>query len=140
MLEQLALEYAKQDYNCAESILHAANEYYHLNLTDQQMKLVGGFGGGMQCGDICGTLAASISVISVRYIEIKAHEDKPRLRQLVNLLIQQFQQEMGSRRCVDIKPKYYTKEIKCNRTIEKAAALLEKVIAQIDEQLLSQNS
>jgi len=135
MLKDLALQYANNDYNCAESILHGANDYYNLGLTDKEMKLVGGFGGGMQCGDICGTLAASISVISIRYIDVRAHEDRPRLRHLVTTLIKQFQSEMGSRVCVDIKPKYYTKETKCNATIEKAAALLEDVIAQLDEEL-----
>ena len=42
--------YFDQNYNCAESILRAGNDYYNLGLHDNDMKLVGCFGAGIQCG------------------------------------------------------------------------------------------
>lgn len=35
-----------QDYNCAESMLHAANDEYGLGIDKDAFKLVGGYGGG----------------------------------------------------------------------------------------------
>lgn len=39
--------YLEKDYNCAETILRAANEEYHLGLNEDSFRLVSGFGGGM---------------------------------------------------------------------------------------------
>ena len=40
--------YLEKDYNCAETILRAANEEYHLGLNEDSFRLVSGFGGGME--------------------------------------------------------------------------------------------
>ena len=48
MLKDLAQKYYDMDYNCAESMVHAGNEYYGLGLSEHDMRMVGAFGGGMQ--------------------------------------------------------------------------------------------
>ena len=135
MLKDIALEYALKDYNCAESVVLAANDYYNLGIDPKDVRLLSGFGAGMQCGDICGGLAGAIAALTMKYVEVKAHEDKPGLRNKVNKLIRNFEAEAGSRHCKDIKPKYYNPEIKCQKTIMLAAGVLEKTIKEIDKEL-----
>ena len=57
--------YLEKDYNCAETILRAANEEYHLGLNEDSFRLVSGFGGGMGCGGTCGALSSAMAVISM---------------------------------------------------------------------------
>lgn len=135
MLKDIALEYSLKDYNCAESIILAANDYYNLGIVPRDIHLLSGFGGGMQCGDICGGLAGAIGTIAMKYVENRAHEDRPGLRSKVTKMIRNFEAETGSRVCAQIKPKYYTPETKCQKTIMLAAEVLEKTIAQIEEEI-----
>ena len=55
MLKETAKKYYFEgNYNCAETIIRAANDFYGLKLNDRDMIMVGGFGGGMQTGSSCG--------------------------------------------------------------------------------------
>lgn len=135
MLKDLALKYAQNDFNCAESVVKAANDYYSLNIQEKDIHLVSGFGAGMQCGDLCGGMVGAIAVISMKYVENRAHEDRPGLRNKVTTLIRNFEKEAGSRLCKDIKPKYYNPEIKCQKTIMLAAEVLENTINQLEKEI-----
>ncbi|MFA5354803.1 MAG: C-GCAxxG-C-C family (seleno)protein, partial [Thermodesulfovibrionales bacterium] len=42
--------------NCAEKILHGANEVYDLGLDREALKLARGMGGGMGIESVCGAL------------------------------------------------------------------------------------
>ena len=46
--------YYEMNYNCAETIIRAGNEYYDLGLGDRDMIAFGGFGAGTQTGNTCG--------------------------------------------------------------------------------------
>lgn len=135
MLKDLALKYSLADYNCAESIVKAANEYYSLDINDKDIHLISGFGGGMQCGDVCGGLLGAISIIAMKYVENRAHEDRPGLRNKVTTLIRNFEKETGSRLCKDIKPRYFSEETKCQKTIMMAAEVLENTIIELEKEI-----
>ncbi len=98
--------YYDENYNCAETLIRAANEYYDLGLHDRDMIMLGGYGAGIQTGNTCGAILAAVSVLSMKYVEQKAHESK------------------------DIKPQSFEPEIRCKKTIEAACDILEKVLAE----------
>ena len=53
MMEERLYDYfITRDYNCAETILRAANDQYGLGLREQDFKLVSAFGGGMGCATV----------------------------------------------------------------------------------------
>ena len=64
--------YLEKDDNCAETILRAANEEYHLGLNEDSFRLVSGFGVGMGCGGTCGALSSAMAVISMCLVEERA--------------------------------------------------------------------
>lgn len=101
--------YYDGNYNCAETIIRAANEYYDLGLHDADMIAYGGFGAGIQTGNTCGAVISAVAVLSMRYIETKAHESK------------------------DIKPQSFTPQLRCKKTIETACDILEEVINEYDK-------
>ena len=71
LVEKAKNYYANHNYNCGEAILLAANDVYQLGLSQEDTKLVAGFGGGMGVGGTCGALAGSLAVIGKKYIEKK---------------------------------------------------------------------
>ena len=54
--------------------MYAANEEYNLNLTEQTLKVMAGFGGGMATGDVCGVITGAIGVIGIMFTEVSGHK------------------------------------------------------------------
>ena len=123
--------YYDQNYNCAETMIRAGNEYYELGLHDRDMIAFGGFGAGIQTGNTCGAILSAVSILSMRYVEQKAHESAD-IRPVTTALIRKFNERFGSVLCKDIKPQSFQPDIRCKHTIETACDILEQVIAEYD--------
>ena len=123
--------YFEQNYNCAETILRAANEYYDLKLHDRDMILVGAYGAGIQSGNTCGAVLSAAAVLSMKYVEAKAHESED-IRPVVVKLMRKFNEKYGSTLCKDIKPQSFKPEYRCRETINTACDILEDTIAEYE--------
>lgn len=129
MLKDLCEKYYFEgNYNCAETIIRAGNDYYNLGLHDRDMIAFGGFGAGIQTGNTCGAVLAGVSILSMKYIEAKAHESAD-IKPVTRMLIQRFNQKYGSVLCKDIK----AQSIRCKNTIDVACDILEEVIAEYEQ-------
>ncbi|MCR4657721.1 MAG: C-GCAxxG-C-C family protein [Lachnospiraceae bacterium] len=124
--------YFDGNYNCAETLIRAANEYYGLDLHDRDMIMVGGYGAGIQCGNTCGAVLSAVAVLSMKYIEKRAHESKD-IKPVTRKLIREFNKKYGSVLCKDIKPQSFSPEYRCRNTIEAACSILEAVITEYEE-------
>ena len=123
--------YFDQNYNCAETILRAANEYYDLGLHDKDMILVGAYGAGIQSGNTCGAVLSVAAVLSQKYVEAKAHESED-IRPVVQKMMRKFNEKYGSILCKDIKPQSFKPEYRCQMTIETSCDILEETIAEYE--------
>ncbi len=123
--------YFDQNYNCAETILRAANEYYDLGLHDKDMILVGAYGAGIQSGNTCGAVLSVAAVLSLKYVEAKAHESED-IRPVVQKMMRKFNEKYGSILCKDIKPQSFKPEYRCQMTIETSCDILEETIAEYE--------
>lgn len=133
MLKELAKKYYDEDYNCAESLVHAGNEYYELGLSEHDMRMAAAFGAGMQVGDVCGALAGAACVVSARYVETRAHNHREVLRTVMEKLVAQFEEKLGSRLCREIKEVHFQEKGRCIHTVMTAAEVLEEVLAAYDK-------
>ena len=124
--------YFEQNYNCAETILRAGNEYYDLGLHDRDMIMVGAYGAGIQCGNTCGAILSAAAILSMKYVEAKAHESAD-IRKVGTNLIRKFNMRYGSTLCKDIKPQSFKPEYRCLKTVETACDILEEVIKEYEE-------
>ena len=124
--------YFDQNYNCAETIIRAGNEYYGLGLHDRDMIMLAAYGAGIQSGNTCGAILAGASILSMRYVEAKAHESKD-IRPVVIKMMQKFHAAYSSTLCKDIKPQSFKPEYRCQKTIERACDILEEVIAEYED-------
>ncbi|RNC29100.1 MAG: hypothetical protein AWM53_01020 [Candidatus Dichloromethanomonas elyunquensis] len=117
----------REDLNCAETMLFAANKVYDLGLDKEALKLSAGFGGGMAIENKCGALTASIMVLGKMFVKDRAHESS-KIKELTKELFEKYQEEMGSIDCAPLKKNYRTEEFKCRYVIYKAAEILERMI------------
>ncbi len=113
----------KEDFNCAEKLLNAANLTYNLGLNKEALKLASGFGGGMAIEDKCGALTASIMVLGKLFVKDRAHESL-KIKELTKELFDKYRKEMGAIDCAPLKERYRTEEFKCQFIIAKAAEIL----------------
>jgi len=120
-----------EDYNCAEKILYGANKAYNMGLSYEDLKLSAGFGGGAAVGELCGALCGAIMVLSHYCVDDVAHKS-PELKPAIQELLADYEAEMGSIRCTELKEKYRTPEKKCFVVIDTAARLLDKQIAKLE--------
>lgn len=123
--------YFDQNYNCAETILRASNEYYGFNLHEKDMIMVGAYGGGMQTGNTCGAILAAAAVLSLKYVESKAHESES-IKPVMEKMISKVNEKYGSLLCADIKHQEFMPEIRCKRTVETVCDILEETIKEYE--------
>ena len=95
------------------------------------MKLVGAYGAGIQCGNTCGAVLSAAAILSMKYIETKAHESAD-IRKVGTNLIRKFNLKYGSTLCKDIKPQSFKPEYRCQKTVETACDILEEVISEYE--------
>lgn len=128
MEELVKRYYLENDFNCAEAMMHAANEAYQLNLSEETFHAFSGFGGGCGCGNLCGAVAAGVAVIGAVKTKTVAHET-PGLSAATTAFIRKFKTAMGSEQCKMLKAKY-TGEDRCLRVVTAAASALREVLEQ----------
>jgi C_GCAxxG_C_C family probable redox protein len=124
--EKAGYYYGTMGKNCAEGLLLAANEVYNLGISDTDVALFAGFGGGMGCKSTCGALSGALGVLSKLYGE---RED---FRELCGEFVVKFEQKLGSTVCQELEDKYRTEETRCVTTVELAAEALEQFITELD--------
>ncbi len=131
--DYIGKHYFEGNYNCAETVLRAANEYYDLGLTENEMLLVGVYGAGIQTGNTCGAVLSAAAVLSKKYVEAKAHESKD-IKPVTMLLMRKFKQKYASTLCKEIKPQSFNPEYRCLKTVEAACDILEETINEYENQ------
>ncbi len=119
--------YINENFNCAEATIRAANDFYELKMSDEEMKLIAGFGGGMGCGLVCGCLTADIAVLSKLFVKEKAHESD-RIKKLCSLFISEFEKKFGNLNCSELKTTCSEPETRCLKLIESNFELLKEFI------------
>ena len=125
LLDEVLKYYLEQNNNCAESVLKGANDYYHLGMGEDTFHALGGFGAGCCCGRMCGACAASVAVISRKYIATCAHEEPKACRRVAEV-VKAFIEVLGSDNCKELKAMYWNREMRCQKTVEMASNLLQE--------------
>ena len=124
MLADVAERYFLEgDFNCAESVLLAANEAYGLGLDPENAhRLVSAFGGGMGCGLLCGAIAGAMAALGQEAVNIRAHVTEG-FKELCADMAAEMEEALGGVNCSVIKPALFVEGRRCAETVRRAAAL-----------------
>ena len=102
--KDLALDYFAQRFNCAEATLLGLVEAAGMSC-DCVPRIATGFGGGMGgCGEACGALTGAVMALGLKFGRESADdiEAKTALGTKVRTLVEAFEKEFGSVRCIDL--------------------------------------
>jgi C_GCAxxG_C_C family probable redox protein len=61
------LSFGNVNMNCCERILYGSNIVYELGLSNNNMRLAAGFGGGMGIGSMCGAISGAVMVLGLLF-------------------------------------------------------------------------
>ena len=129
--EYVRYYYVERHYNCSEALIQAANDYYGLHITEDDMRMFGGFGGGMYSGIVCGTVVSIVATLSKMIVKESARKEGATVRPVIASTIRDFKEYLGGLSCPELKPKYYNKEDSCLKTVLLAAEVLERSVEKL---------
>ena len=86
--------------NCAQSILMAFRDRTGLR-EEQSLAIASGFGGGMRCGGICGSISGAVVVLGCQYPAVDA-ETKKRSTMLTKEFQRRFLEQFGALNCREL--------------------------------------
>ncbi len=118
---------SREDLNCAETILYAADRAYDLRLPKAALKLAAGFGGGMGVERTCGVLTGASMVFSALFVHDRAHEGN-RVERLNREFFRRMEDFLGHVDCGPIKKRWRTVEDGCHPVKIEAARVLQEII------------
>lgn len=100
------LEFHKEGYNCAESIIKAVNEDTNLDIP---MSIASPFGGGMSVGGTCGAITGTLMAIGALKGR-NSSDEKNNTRVLSKGIINKVKEKFGTIECIELKRKGVTCE------------------------------
>lgn len=115
-----ALEFHKQGYNCAESIVKAINDEKNYNIP---VSVASPFGAGMTVGSTCGAITGALMVLGA--IEGRESSDEPNgSRVPTKEIMNRIKEKYGTFECIELKKK----GVSCNEIIEYAYEVLNEYV------------
>jgi C_GCAxxG_C_C family probable redox protein len=120
--------FSGKDLNCAETILHAANEVYGWNLSHDALLLSSGFGGGVGGQELlCGALIGGVMALSKLFVRERGHESDL-IKTITKDYFSLFEKEMGHIDCAPLKKAHRTEKEGCRKVILASARCLDQVV------------
>ena len=113
--------------NCAESMLLAANEEYSIGLTDSEIEIMRGFGGGMGYGLTCGAISGSVAALS-KLICCKV--DKETSHNVTAGFIGEVEKRFEGTNCSYLTPIHKKEDIRCYELLLQIADILEDTVSK----------
>lgn len=114
------VEFHKEGYNCAESILKAFNEDTGLNIPTS---IASPFGSGMNVGTTCGAITGTLMAIGALKGR-NSSKEKNNSRELAKEIMSRMKEKYGTLECRELKQK----GIDCDDIIEYAYGILKESI------------
>jgi C_GCAxxG_C_C family probable redox protein len=139
LFSEKAADYFERDYNCAQSVLLAMQEYYGVRRNRLIPKIATAFGGGIgRRGSLCGALTGAIMAIGLKHgTNNTVLKDKQKAYEIALKFYDQFVKECGSPFCRELigydltNPEELEKlrksnvgEEKCSQFVRKAVEIL----------------
>ena len=106
--------------NCAQSVLCSLEAYTNLPF-ETAKRVAEGFGGGVRCGEICGSITGAVMALGMV-------KEKP-LNETVAKFVSIFREQEGCVRCQELLTKYEGKG-NCNAFIGFCAEEMEKILQE----------
>ncbi|MBW6411208.1 C-GCAxxG-C-C family (seleno)protein [Clostridium weizhouense] len=112
------LEFHKEGYNCAESVLKAFNEENGLNIP---VSIASPFGSGMTVGSTCGAITGTLMAVGMLKGR-NTNEEVNNSRTVTREVINKVKEKYGTIECIELKKK----GVSCDEIIKYAYDILKE--------------
>ncbi len=119
--KEKALEFHKQGYNCAQSVLLANEEHSGLD-RKTAASITAGLGGGAGCRELCGAITGAIITTGLKI----GAENRPAVNTIDKEIVAAFREKFGAVRCADLK----AAKIPCDELIAFAAEKTDEILSR----------
>ncbi len=130
----------KGGLNCAETTLKCLIEDSVIDIPEESVRMMSGFGGGMQRGAVCGAVVGAVSAIGSKKGRTTPEESRKPSAQAVKVFLKRFEEEYGSLYCKDLRkihaegcelrsPGMYRA---CTVFVEKAVELVKEILEEAE--------
>jgi len=131
-MENKALDYYRNGFNCAQSVLKACNEELHLTENENELlKASMGLGTGMFVGETCGAVTGAIMALSLKLGSAEA-ADRENIRKVfkqIKIFETSFKEKNCTMNCKELKTVY---KIDCEKVIKDSAEQVKKQIKELE--------
>lgn len=128
----------KGGLNCAESTLRCLIEERAIDLSPETVRMMSGFGGGMQRGTTCGTVVAAVAAISWATGRTEPGQPREPSAAAVREFLRRFEEAFGTLNCRELQAVYVKEHAlksegmyrSCTVFVEKAVELVRDILNQ----------
>lgn len=130
----------KGGLNCAESTLRALIEDNVVNISMESVRMMSGFGGGMQRGSTCGAVVAAVCALGWATGRTEPGDDRAPSANAVREFLKRFEAEFGTLNCQELQAAYVKEHaLKSEGMYRHCTIFVETAIALAKEVLHSQS-
>lgn len=121
-----AAEFHASGYNCAQSVLKACRKYYPDIDENILSAAAAGFGGGVNCGNICGALSGAVMALGLAegFDDSDVLDSKHKISAQTKICNGIFKDKFGSLLCSELRGGRYS----CDELIKFGAETAENII------------
>ena len=122
--------------NCAESTLRCLIEDGVIDPPMETVRMMSGFGGGMQRGTTCGAVIAAVAALSWVTGRTEPDESRRESAEAVREFLKRFEKEFGVLTCRELQSTYVTEHaLKSDGMYRKCTVFVEKTVEIVKEML-----
>lgn len=140
--EDIRKYFYKGGLNCAEATLRCLIEEGVIDAPPEAVRMMSGFGGGMQRGTTCGTVVASVAALGWVTGRVDPERDRQPSASAVREFLRRFEAEFGTLDCRELQAVYVKEHAlksegmyrKCTVFLERAMELVREIAEQADVQ------
>ncbi len=128
----------KGGLNCAETTLRCLIEDGVIDLPMENVRMMSGFGGGMQRGSVCGAVTGAVAAIGAAKGRTEPGEDRKPSAEAVRDFLKRFEEEFGTLYCKELQQTYVKDHAlkspgmyrACTVFVEKAVELTKDILQE----------
>lgn len=128
----------KGGLNCAETTLRCLIEEQVIDAPPETVRMMTGFGGGMQRGMTCGAVVGAVAALGWAAGRTEPEQDRGPSAKMVRAFLQEFESSFGTLNCRELQTAYVKEHaIKsegmyrcCTVFVERAIELVQEILAQ----------
>lgn len=141
-MEGLGRYFYKGGLNCAESTLRRLIEEGVIDAPPETVRMMSGFGGGMQRGTTCGAVVASVAALGWVTGRMDPEQSRQPSAFAVREFLRRFESEFGTLDCRELQAVYVKEHAlksegmyrRCTVFLERAMKLVREILEASDRQ------